>query len=34
VETVVGARGGALEAVTSSDIFGWFSHCGYRYDQS
>ena len=33
VEAVIGAMGGALQAVTPGDIFGWFRHCGYRYDQ-
>jgi transposase len=31
---VIGAMGGALEAVTPGDIWGWFSHCGYRYNQA
>ena len=31
---LIGAMGAALELVTPGDIFGWFSHCGYRYDQS
>jgi hypothetical protein len=34
VETLIGAMGGALEAVTPGDIWGWFSHCGYRYNQA
>ena len=33
-EALIGAMGGALQAVTPSDICGWFSHCGYRYEQS
>ncbi len=31
VDGLIGAMGGALEAVTPGDIWGWFSHCGYRY---
>jgi transposase len=34
VEALIGAMGGALQAVTPGDIFGWFSHCGYRYEQA
>ena len=33
VGTLVGAMGAALELVTPIDIWGWFSHSGYRYDQ-
>jgi transposase len=34
VGALIGAMGSALHAVTPSDIFGWFRHCGYRYEQS
>ena len=34
VAGLIGAMGAALEAVTPGDICGWFTHCGYRYDQS
>ena len=34
VDGLIGAMGGALEAVTPGDIWGWFSHCGYRYGHS
>lgn len=34
VETVIGALGSGLQAITPLDIFGWFTHCGYRYNQS
>jgi transposase len=33
VAALIGAMGGALEAVTPSDILGWFRHCGYRSEQ-
>jgi transposase len=34
VDALIGAMGGALEAVTPSDILGWFRHCGYHSDQA
>jgi transposase len=34
IDGLIGAMAGALHSVTPGDIFGWFSHCGYRYDQA
>lgn len=34
VAAVVGAMGSALQAITPLDLSGWFTHCGYRYEQS
>ena len=31
---LIGALAGALLSITPEDIFGWFHHCGYRYDQA
>jgi hypothetical protein len=34
VDGVIGAMAGALHSVTPGDVFGWFSHCGYRSVQA
>jgi len=34
VGCLIDAMGDALRSVTSGDLLGWFSHCGYRYEQT
>ena len=34
IDGLIIAMGDGLRAIRSSDILGWFGHCGYRFDKS